>query len=144
MNQLDAEQFFHLHGYRSTPQRHFILKALEQEQTHLTIEQLLECVREYCPQMTLSTIYRTLDLFLRLGMVRVTHVSGQQPYYERVRGPAHHHLLCRRCHSLSHLDETLLGDLHERLEKESSFHDLTLELLVTGYCETCWDNDHWR
>jgi Fe2+ or Zn2+ uptake regulation protein len=138
MNQQHVDQLFHLHGYRSTPQRYFILKALEPEQTHLTIEQILERVRVFCPTMTLSTIYRTLELLLTLGIVRVTHVADQPPRYERTTGPAHHHLVCRRCHQLTHLNTALLGDLSAHLEQEYHFHHLTQELLVMGYCDACW------
>ncbi len=51
---------------------------------------------------------------------------------------AHHHLVCRRCHETTHLDEALLGNLHEQLQKQFRFYNLTLDLIAAGYCHTCW------
>ena len=121
MNQQSTTHLLRHYGYRSTPQRHIILQALEPEQTHLTVEQILARTRESCPSMPLSTIYRTLELLLQLDLVRVTHVAGHPPYYERVTGSAHYHLLCRRCLALIHLDANMLGKLNGSLEQDRVF-----------------------
>jgi Fur family ferric uptake transcriptional regulator len=55
-------------------------------------------------------------------------------------GKAHHHLVCRGCRAVIHLDEQLLGDLHEKLQEEYHFHGLNLDLMATGYCQSCWNS----
>ena len=125
-------------GYRLTPQRHMILSVIQEADDHLSIDQIAEHVQQRNPYVSLSTIYRTLELLLKLGLIRENHLPGEQPHYEAAKGHAHHHLTCRNCHATIHLDETLLGDLHERLQDQYHFHNLTLDLVAAGYCSTCW------
>ncbi|MBE3561357.1 MAG: transcriptional repressor [Ktedonobacteraceae bacterium] len=125
-------------GYRLTPQRYMILSVIQEANQHLTIEQIAEQVQQRNPYVSLSTVYRTLELLKKLGLVRENHLPGEQPHYEAVEGNAHHHLVCRRCRTTIHLDETLLGNLHEQLQEQYHFHQLTLDLVAAGYCTPCW------
>jgi Fur family ferric uptake transcriptional regulator len=125
-------------GYRLTPQRYLILSVLQEAQEHLTIEQITERVQERSPFVSVSTIYRTLELLKRLELIREDRLPGEPPYYEAVEGSDHHHLVCLRCRMTVHLEPELLGKLHERLQQEYQYHGLTLNLVATGYCSYCW------
>jgi Fur family ferric uptake transcriptional regulator len=125
-------------GYRLTPQRHMILSVIQEAGGHLSIDQILERVQERNPYVSLSTIYRTLELLRELGLVRENHLPGEQPHYEIAESTAHHHLVCRGCHTIIHLDDTLLGKLDEELQNKYTFHGLTLDLVAAGFCDTCW------
>src|SRR5579884_506921 len=125
-------------GYRLTPQRFMIMSVIQEAQEHLSVEQIAERVQQRNPYVSLSTIYRTLELLRELGLVRENHLPGQQPRYEIAEGKAHHHLVCRRCRSMLHLDDTLLGNLNEQLQDQYHFHNLTLDLVAAGYCDSCW------
>lgn len=124
-------------GYRLTPQRHMILSVIQEAQEHLSVEQITERVQQRNPYVSLSTVYRTLELLRELGLVRENHLLGQ-PHYEAMDSQAHHHLTCRRCHATIHLDDALLGNLHEQLQEQYHYHGLTLDLVAAGYCDTCW------
>jgi Fe2+ or Zn2+ uptake regulation protein len=125
-------------GYRLTPQRYMILSVIQEAEQHLNIEQILARVQKSNPYVSLSTIYRTLELLRELGLVRENHLPGEQPHYEVAEGQAHHHLVCRHCRAIIHLDESLLGNLNEQLQEQYSYHDLTLDLVAAGYCDSCW------
>lgn len=125
-------------GYRLTPQRSMILNVIHEADTHLSIEQITERVQQQNPSVSLSTIYRTLELLKELGLVRENRLPGEPPRYECAPGKAHHHLICRDCRVIIHLDENLLGNLHEDLQRQYGFHGLTLDLVASGYCDTCW------
>ena len=125
-------------GYRLTPQRYMILSVIQEADEHLSIEQIMERVQARNPYVSLSTIYRTLELLRGLGLVRENHLPGEQPHYEAVEGKAHHHLVCKRCRAVLHLDNTLLGNLHEQLQSQYHFHEVTLDLMASGYCNICW------
>lgn len=125
-------------GYRLTPQRHMILSVIQEANDHLSIHQITERVQLRNPYVSLSTIYRTLELLRELGLVRENHLLGEQPHYEAIEGQAHHHLVCHRCRKTIHLDDDLLGNLHEQLQKQYAFHTLTLDLVAAGYCDDCW------
>lgn len=125
-------------GYRLTPQRYMILSVIQEAGEHLSIDQILERVQKRNPQVSLSTIYRTLELLCELGMVRENRLPGEQPHYETADGSAHHHLVCRRCRTIIHLDEALLGNLNEQLQEQHHFHNISLNLVAMGYCQACW------
>ncbi|MDQ2718017.1 MAG: transcriptional repressor [Chloroflexota bacterium] len=125
-------------GYRLTPQRYMILSVIQEANAHLSIEQIAERVQKRNPFVSLSTIYRTLELLKELGIVRENRLPGEQPHYEVMEGNAHHHLVCRGCRGVIHLEDTLLGNLHEQLQEQYQYHSLTLDLVVAGYCDACW------
>ncbi len=129
-------------GYRLTPQRFLIMSVIREAQEHLSVEQIATKVQERNPYVSLSTIYRTLELLRELGLIRENHLPGEPPHYEIADGEAHHHLVCRQCRTIIHLDKQLLGALHEKLQKEHLFHGLTLDLVATGYCDKCWQKMH--
>jgi Fe2+ or Zn2+ uptake regulation protein len=129
-------------GYRLTPQRHMILSVIQESDEHLSIEQIAAQVQERNPYISLSTVYRTLELLRKLGLVRESHFPGEQPRYEAAQGRAHHHLVCLKCRAIIHLDDTLLGNLHEQLQEKYHFHNLSLNMIASGYCVTCWQALH--
>src|SRR5260370_38140177 len=113
-------------GCRLTPQRYMILSVIQEAEEHLSIDQITERVQKRNPYVSLSTIYRTLELLRKLGLVRENHLPGEQPHYEAAEGKAHHHLVCRNCRAIIHLDNTLLGNLNELLKEQFNFHILQL------------------
>ncbi|HEY7356698.1 MAG TPA: Fur family transcriptional regulator [Ktedonobacterales bacterium] len=124
-------------GLRLTPQRQMILNVIEQAQEHLSAESICQRVQERYPFVSLSTIYRTLELLKTLGLVREVHLLGDQRFYESASGGAHHHLLCRGCGDILHADADLLAGLREQLEQRYHFTPLSLDLIATGYCAAC-------
>jgi Fe2+ or Zn2+ uptake regulation protein len=127
----------HQHGYRLTPQRYVILRLLEQTQEHLSAAQILQQAQAQNPQITLPTVYRTLDLLKELGLVIENHLTPEQATYEARQGRAHHHLLCQGCQSVIHLDANLLGALHEEIEQHYHYHGVMISLSAVGYCAHC-------
>lgn len=133
-----SNDLLHKRGYRLTPQRYLVLSVIQEANEHISLEQIAERVQAINPRVSLSTIYRTLELLRELGLVHEHHLPGKPSHYEIPRGNTHHHLVCQHCHCMFHLDDTLLGDLHELLEKQHDFHRISLNLLAAGYCNTCW------
>src|SRR5580658_5385278 len=87
-------------GYRLTPQRFLIMSVIQDAQEHLSVEQIAERVQQRNPYVSLSTVYRTLELLRELGLVRENHLPGEQPHYEASEGKAHHHLVCKHCRAV--------------------------------------------
>ena len=134
----DGNETLRQRGYRLTPQRHLILQILRDEQGHLTIEQLLDRARQQYPSATLSTVYRTLDLLKELQLVREIHFPGEAVAFEAFIESTHHHLVCRQCGSILHLDISLQRAFYEAVQQQSGFHKITMDIMSTGYCDACW------
>ena len=97
-------------GLKATGSRVVILEILEQDRSHPTAEQLHERLRQHYPSLSLSTVYQTLDTFLRVGLCHaVPGVNGRL----RVEGASqrHDHALCRVCRRLFDIERAALATL---------------------------------
>jgi Fur family transcriptional regulator, ferric uptake regulator len=114
-------------GYKATPQRLAVLRALAAEQ-----HQSLGEIRARCPEVGLVTIYRTLDLLSEVGVVRRLELGGG-PRYELAEDH-HHHLICESCGAVSEFERCPLDLWRLRgMDFEVSSH--TLE--IYGRCAKC-------
>jgi Fur family ferric uptake transcriptional regulator len=98
------------------------------------------------PGMGLSTVYRTLDLLARMGVVTKLALGDGQSRYEfksSDKEEHHHHLICTHCGKIINYSEFLDEELRlvrkteERLAKKYNFviQDHNIEFL--GLCEKC-------
>lgn len=124
-------------GGRVTPQREIVLEALHRLPGHVTAEQILEEVAPDHPNINLSTIYRTLDLFEGLGLVYHTHMGhGPGSYHLASRG-THHHLVCSRCGAVISAELGSLGELRTEAARRYGFEADLSHFAVTGLCRKC-------
>ena len=63
-------------GYRLTPQRMMIISAIENSNHHISAEEIYAQVITRYPHLNISTVYRTLDLLYKLGLVTETDLGG--------------------------------------------------------------------
>jgi Fur family peroxide stress response transcriptional regulator len=84
-----------------------LLAALEHDCRHPTAEQLYESLRPHHPSLSLSTVYQTLDAFMRTGLCRRVSDAGDRL---RVDGTPqdHDHAVCRICGTIFDVDRQLL------------------------------------
>ncbi len=134
---LPASETLRRQGLRLTPQRQMVLNVIENAREHLSAEAICQRVQGQYPFVSLSTIYRTLELLKHVGLIREVHLLGEQRFYESAGAGDHHHLLCRGCGAVLHADAALLAGLREHLERHYHFTPLSLDLIATGYCDTC-------
>ena len=93
----------HRAGLKATGPRMVILAALEHDCSHPTAEQLYETLRQDYPSLSLSTVYQTLDVFIRTGLCRRVSDAGDRL---RVDGTPqdHDHAVCRLCGTIFDID----------------------------------------
>jgi Fur family peroxide stress response transcriptional regulator len=96
----------HQAGLKATGPRMLILAALEHDLNHPTAEQLFDRLRQDYPSLSLSTVYQTLDAFLRAGLCRRVTGAGERL---RVDGTPqdHDHAVCRVCGVIFDIDRRL-------------------------------------
>lgn len=118
-----------------TPQRQLVLDAVR-ELVHATPEQVCAEVQRAAPAVNITTIYRTLDLLERLGLVRHTHLGHGAPSYS-AQEHQHVHLVCHRCGEVQEAPTALLEELAERLRLASGFRLDASHLALSGLCRSC-------
>jgi len=114
-------QRLHELGYRLTPQRMMIVAAIESSDDHISAEEIYAQVVAKYPHLNISTVYRTLELLKRLGMVyEIDMGEGRIRYHSEKRGH-HHHLICQKCGVVIDIDESVLSSIKESLLRRYNF-----------------------
>lgn len=128
--------------YKLTTQRQVILRAfVESEKTHLSAEDVFEIVKKKSPDIGLATVYRTLDLFTEMDLLKKLDFDDGCNRYEMNSkeddGHFHHHLICMGCGKVWECRDDLLETLETILYKRYHFQTVDHQLKVYGYCEEC-------
>jgi Fur family ferric uptake transcriptional regulator len=125
----------HERGLRMTPQRQLVLDAVE-ELEHATPERICASVQRAAPAVNITTVYRTLDLLERLGLVRHTHLGHGAPSYS-VREHEHVHLVCHWCGQVAEVPTGVLDELAGRLVEQVGFRLDATHMALSGSCAAC-------
>lgn len=118
-----------------TPQRQLVLDAVD-ELEHATPEQICSTVQRVAPAVNITTVYRTLDLLERLGVVRHTHLGHGAPSYS-VREHEHVHLVCHWCGKVMEVPAEVLDTLGRQLATEHNFRLDATHVALSGSCASC-------
>jgi len=124
-------------GYRLTPQRMMVLAAIEDSDDHISAEEIYAQVITKYPHVNISTVYRTLELLKRLGLVTETDLGGGRVRYHPADKGHHHHLVCQECGKIIDLDESVLSSLRSTLLREYQFSADLRHLAIFGRCAKC-------
>lgn len=131
---------------RWTVSREVILDLLSRSSGHMSAKEIHAALYAEHPGLGLTTVYRTLELLHRLGLVqKVASGDGQSRYELRSEGGKghHHHLICTRCGRIIDYRDFIGEELElvkkseEALAKKHNFliRDHNFEFL--GLCEKC-------
>ncbi|MEU5548406.1 MULTISPECIES: Fur family transcriptional regulator [unclassified Micromonospora] len=140
MSESSLAELLRARGLRLTAQRQLILQAVL-DLGHATPEQVHTAVREVAAGVNITTIYRTLELLERLGLVTHTHLSHGSPTYHAAGEDQHVHLVCRECGAIDEMEPELLRPLADQLATERGFRVDIGHVSFFGVCERCGDGD---
>jgi Fur family ferric uptake transcriptional regulator len=127
-------------GVRMTRQRRTILGVIETAKTHLDASQILRKAQRLDPSIDRVTVYRTLKLLKRHGLVDeldLLHLRGDGHYYERRPQRDHLHMACLRCGKVVEFESRLFERLKGEVERECRFHIMLTRVEMGGYCANC-------
>ncbi len=134
-------------GYRITLGRQAILDILSKAVKHLSAEDIYMKVHLKYPNIGLTTIYRTLDIFANVGLLYKLDFGDGRARYEFAEGPKgahhHHHLVCTECNRVvdytDFIDEEveLLKQTENGLSKKYNFKITNHLIQFYGLCEQC-------
>lgn len=126
------------HHQPVTRQRDRVAEVVLLSDDHLSVDQIRRTLREQGSNVGLATVYRTLDLLVKSGLVRAHDFGQGFRRYEAMPAQAHHHhLICLRCGRVEEF-------AHERLERmlpiiadEHRFQPERHRLEIYGVCHDC-------
>ena len=134
------------HCARWTGPRDEVFNVLVRTQQHLRPKDIFAALRDSNPDVGLTTVYRTLELLERAGLVRRVSTQSGDVRYEYRRGDQtdhHHHLICTACCQIVNYRDfeneelELVRKTEERLARKHGFliRDHNIEFL--GLCQDC-------
>lgn len=128
-------------GYKLTSQRQAVLDIiLEHNGQHLSTEEIYDLVKINHPEIGLATVYRTLILMDRLGLIYKLDLDDGCSRYELNKineDHKHHHLICTKCGSVSEVQDDLLEALEEQILKKNNFIVKDHRVKFYGLCGKC-------
>jgi Fur family transcriptional regulator, ferric uptake regulator len=127
-------------GIRLTRQRRAILQVMDDAEQHLDVDQILERAQKIDPGVHLVTVYRTIDLLKKHGLIDeldLLHLRGDRHYYE-THGPRDHiHVACLHCGKVREFESRLYEQLKEQIARDFHMKVTVSRTEVGGYCEEC-------
>ena len=136
-NESLAAQTLKSAGYKLTMPRLTILNLLEQSGGHTTSAELLTLVEQSDPSIGRASVFRTLELLIKLGIVWTSGQGGSTIHYMVMPGGHHHHIVCKHCNKLIEFPDCRLGTLLADLEREYGVQVEGHLLEVYGVCREC-------
>ena len=134
-------------GYRLTISRGAILDILSKTSKHLSAEDIYLSVHKTYPNIGLTTVYRTLELLVQIGLVLKFDFGDGRARYELSEGPKgklhHHHLVCTMCGRIidytDFIDDEieLLGQTEKGLSQKFNFKITNHLIQFYGLCDRC-------
>jgi Fur family transcriptional regulator, ferric uptake regulator len=128
-------------GWRLTPQRETILQIFQNLETgnHLSAEDLHHQLQEKGENISLSTIYRTVKLMARMGILRELELAEGHKHYE-INLPAshhHHHLICVRCTKTIEFKQDSILKTGSKTAQKEGYQLLDCQLTIHAICPAC-------
>ena len=122
-------------GFRITPQRVAILDYLLKTDDHPSAEYIHKIIKKKYPMVSLSTIYKTLDLLKEKKLVNEIEVDGEARFDAHTN--AHINLVCMNCGNIDDVDEDSLNEIKIRAARKSKYLILKGSFELFGYCINC-------
>jgi len=127
-------------GIRLTRQRRVILEVMDNAEQHLDVDQILARAQQMDPAVHLVTVYRTIDLLKKEGLIDeldLLHLRGDRHYYE-THGPRDHiHVACLRCGKVREFESRLYEQLKEQISRDCDIQVTVSRTEVGGICNDC-------
>lgn len=135
MNVSQALEIMKEQGYKFTGKRQDMLDIFATSNRYLTAKDVLDSMKDDYPGLSFDTIYRNLALFVDLGILESTELSGEKNFRFKCSTTSHHHhFICLDCGSTKEIATCPMAVLTENLKE----YDVTgHKFEIYGKCPLC-------
>lgn len=142
------KKLFKKKGYKFTIQKKIILEVLLENKEHKNAKQIHDKVKNQ--NIGITTVYRTLNLFTELDIVKEINISGTSYYEIKIfsKNPFHIHFKCLKCNSIIDINNKDINlnclDLKQKVESVSNLDIYDINIMFTGLCKSCKEEFLWQ
>ena len=142
------KKLFKKKGYKFTIQKKTILEVLLENKEHKNAKQIHDKVKNQ--NIGITTVYRTLNLFTELDIVKEINISGTSYYEIKIfsKNPFHIHFKCFKCNSIIDINNKDINlnclDLKQKVESVSNLDIYDINIMFTGLCKSCKEEFLWQ
>lgn len=130
--------FLQAAGLKFTRERRLILEEVFRNHNHFEADDVVIGLRDRGRRVSRASVYRTLPLLVKSGLLRDVHSSEKHSHYEHVFGHRHHdHLICTRCGRTIEFNSPMIEKLQTEICDEHGFWATGHKLEITGLCAAC-------
>ncbi len=135
MNVNEAMNLLKEQGYKHTDKREDMLQLFSDHDKYLTARDVLEQMKKNHPGSSFDTIYRNLSVFVELGILEMTELSGEKHFrFTCSQTEHHHHFICLNCGKTKEIDTCPMRNI------ESNFKGYDIsghKFEIYGRCPDC-------
>jgi Fe2+ or Zn2+ uptake regulation protein len=116
-----------------TPQRLEILRYLDENRMHPTVDQIYSNLKRKNPSLSKTTVYNSLEILRKCVIIQSLTISGSELRYD-FKQKMHHHFLCKKCGNIIDIDIECpnIGKILESGLKVEEVHGY-----FKGICDKC-------
>lgn len=126
-------------GLPVTQQREAVAEAVFTSTGHLSVEDIEAALKDTGERIGKATIYRTMEILVRSGLVEERDFGEGFKRYEHLFGqlPAHAHLICTTCSGVVEIQSPDLVRLQEEAADDHGFLPTRHRMEIFGVCSSC-------
>jgi len=127
-------------GVRITAQRRALIAVIQDANRHLDAASLLQLARGRVPGTNRATVYRTIELLKRFGLIDeldLMHLDGEKHYYEASARRDHFHLACFGCGRIEEFTSPAFEQVKADISSQAGFEIRVIRLEAGGLCSMC-------
>jgi Fur family ferric uptake transcriptional regulator len=126
------------HNLPVTPQRLAVAEVLLLRDRHFSADEIEQALRAEGISVGTATVYRTLEVLVKSGLVVERDFGEGFRRYESARGmPQHEHLLCTVCGRVVEFQDDRLDRMSTLLAEAHGFATNSHRLVIYGVCSDC-------
>jgi len=137
MQHSDLKTLLKQTGYKITKPRLLVLSLLRKSANPLSAKEITGHARKL--SIDQATIYRTLELFKKAGLIQEINLQENRAYFELKDSRDHHHIICVECKKIEDFNGCDYQTLADTIIKQhGDFAKITNHSFeFFGICKSC-------
>jgi len=126
-------------GFKVTPQRLMICRAVLSSKEHPSVEKIYDTIQKAYPTISVATIYQTLHLLTKIGLLEEVALCNGSLRYDPNISP-HLNIVCKNCGKIIDYESEKVNMFLAQLAQELKLTLVGQHLDLYIYCNQCKTN----